>query len=734
MEVVVVDHIWSPETFRRVAELLMQGTASPVAASTDHNARGALVHLTIETLLDENDRISAILEKDMRSPDAHEAAALLIGAFALREASGWFNDVRLSLSRMTAHLAVARALRPAAAPDGKDGILARAILTVLVGLQRNAMTMVQRFEQQASSDADRRWVRALKLRITGDWRGAAPTMSDSLLERLEHARAVRSRLSIDEFLDYLDTMPDERLTDWSRLAYLHWVSVEAGNIFTPDNVVRELTDSANVWLRYHPGEPTEDTLLEDLNELPVNAIRQDGGVRVLDWGTWAAHQQRHLAAALIAVTDHEENVGRDDPDFVRRYEDAFGRLRLYPIVLRWMAREPSDYQRAVALARPLAERSPELLTQEVWTLLLDQPSYVNSPAPFPLDVSWFNPAVPVGTAFELSARALRSGPVNSRVPTQEQLVRWATDMPYDHWTQWGKEFLSVEGKPPIAVVRSALAPLFGYDRDAIIKMLDYMTPPDVERLTMTKALCDLVAGECVRLGELLLLFNREPEAAAAYRRWEKEARDRVAVAAGVTWLVRYEERMGHASYAEEVARRAGEAYSYRGLRELAEWFDRAGRHAEAESTYRRIVERYNDTEALGTFLMRQAKSTSNPELQAEANDLLRSVFPNGLEPLVARNLAPVPSDGAAFATFGPRPLALGMEFSDIIVSVNGWRVRSATQFAAVTRFQHDDLMALTVWRAGRYQDLQVRVPERMFGTRFKDHRGRPPARQPAATR
>jgi tetratricopeptide (TPR) repeat protein len=635
---------------------------------------------------------------------------------------------------MTAHLAVARALRPATAPDGKDGMLARAILTALVGLQRNAMTIVRAFEHQATSDADRRWVRALKLRITGDWRGTAPTASDSLLEKLEHARAIRSRLSIDQFLDYLDTLPEDRRTDWPRLAYLHDVSVETGSIFTPDNVVRELTDSAYVWLQYHRGEPTEDTLLEDLNELPINAIRQDGGVRVIDWGTWAAHQQRHLAAALIAVTDHEENIGRDDPDFVRRYEDAFGRLRLYPIVLRWMAREPTDYQRAVQLAQPLAERSPELLTQEAWTLLLEKPSYVNRPAPFPLDVSWFTPAVPIGTAFDLAPRVLRPGPVNPRVPSREQLTQWALDMPYDHWTQWGKEFLSIEGRPTIAVVRTALSPLFGYDREAITKMLDYMRPPDAERLTMTKALCDLVAGECHRLGELLLIMNREAEAAAAYGRWDRETRDRVAVAAGVTWLVRYEQRTGNASHAEAIARKAGEAYSHRGLRELAEWFDRSGRYAEAESTYRRIVERYEDTEALGTFLMRQAKRTSNPDLQVEASDLLRSVFPSGLEPLVKRNLPPVASDGVGFATFGPRPLGLGLQSTDIIVGVDGWRVHDASQYAAVTRFQHDDLMALTIWRDGRYQDLQVRVPERVFGTRFKDHRGPPPALRPAATR
>ncbi len=722
IQVVVAGHLWSPDTFGAVAQQLMRpaSTGGAAPASPDAAARARLTDLTVATLLDENDRISALLEKDMRSPGAHEAAALLIGAFALRESAGWFHDVRPSLSRMTAHLAVARALRPAG-EAGKDGTLARAILTALVGRQREALTMVEAFQRQATTDAERRWVRALTLRITGDWRGKAPMASDSLLERLEHARAVRERLGIHAFLDYRDTLPKDTLTDWQRIAFFDAISVEAGNVFTPDNIDHELAESARIWARFHKGQPSEDVVVNALNERPNSAIREDGTAQVLDWGTWAAHQQRHLAHALIAFGYHSRNRLDNNAGLISSYDKLFGRLTLYPIVLRWIARQPADYQRALAMARALVDTSPALVTQQAWTLLLQKPDF-DRPAPLSLDVPWFTPAVPAGTAFELPVRSLRPG--NPRPPARAQSAQWALDMPYDHWTLWSKAWLAADGKPTVATVRTALTPLFGYDANALLKMIDDMAMPNSERLDTMHALCALVATHCDRLGELLLVQNDERGAATAYERWAAKSRDRVGVSNGVSWLVRYQRRIGNAARAEALAREAGKVGSYRGLQELAEWLDRAGRYAEAERVYRQIVEQHPDgSVSLGTFLMRQALRTSNAGLQAKASEMLRPLFPGGLEPLAGHSLPVTPGDGVAFATFGPRPTALGMQITDIIVGVNGWRVRSANQYIAVTRFRNDDAMTLTVWRDRRYQELTLRVPERSFGTRFKDHRG-----------
>ena len=114
VRLIVDGHLWSPRTYAPLAQsLFTAGAASPVPAgrATDHDVRAALVDLRVEVLLDVNERISAVLTSDMRSAAAHESAALLVGAHALRESWTVFGDVRTALSGMAAHLAVADAVR-----------------------------------------------------------------------------------------------------------------------------------------------------------------------------------------------------------------------------------------------------------------------------------------------------------------------------------------------------------------------------------------------------------------------------------------------------------------------------------------------------------------------------------------------------------------------------------------------------------------------------------------------
>ena len=237
-------HLWSPRTYAPLAQsLFTAGAASPVPVDrlADHNVRAALVDLRVEVLLDVNERISSVLKSDMRSAAAHESAALLIGALALRESWTVFGDVRTALSRMAAHLVVADALR-GPGPESVDGILARAVLTLLTGAQRDALAIVEGLDRRVTTAQDKAWTRALRLRITGDWpmlmKGDA-----TLLERLEQGRALRTRVGSDALLSFLDTFEPEDVTDWHRIAlseFAGWFNVESGHRFTDEAIEKEL--------------------------------------------------------------------------------------------------------------------------------------------------------------------------------------------------------------------------------------------------------------------------------------------------------------------------------------------------------------------------------------------------------------------------------------------------------------------------------------------------------------
>jgi tetratricopeptide (TPR) repeat protein len=623
---------------------------------------------------------------------------------------------------------VARALRRPSTDETLDGTLARAILTALVGHQRQAMAVVDGVEARAVSDDDRAWVRALRLRITGDWR-AKPSAGAPLLVRFEYARAVRERLGIDAYMEYVEPVADAEHVDWARMAFFDGLSIEAGRHFTEKQIQAEWGETALLWIRMNGRQraPEPIELVQAIDARPAAAPVERSGqwvkVRVLDWGMWASHQQRHLAHAVIARAYFARQLASDDiyDELLEEVETQYAvTLRLFPIVLRWMAESEDEYQQALELARPLVRDAPEIVNQRVWTMLLEKPRYASRAAPFPLDQAWFTPAVPAGTAFELSARALRPG--CPRPPTREQAADWAREMPYDHWTVWGGQWLGVDGKPSLEAVRKAFGPLIEYDSEAVEKLLDYMDMSPADRIEVARSLCLLVTGRCDRLAELLLLAGRTPEAAQAYDKWADGARDRVGVANGITWLFRYHLSQGATKRAEALASMAGDVESRRGLDLHSEWHERQGRYAEAGRLLRRIEERYDNSAPLGTFLMRGALASNDAGMKTKAAELLRNEYPLGPQPLVMHALPATPGDGVRFATFGPRLETLGFERGDIIVGVDGWRVHNNTQYLVAVRFSYDETMTFTVFRHGRYQELRVRVPERWLGARMDNLR------------
>ena len=736
VRLIVDGHVWSPRTYAPLAQsLFAAGAASPVPAGrvTDHNVRAALVDLRVEVLLDVNERISAVLTGDMRSAAAHESAALLVGALALRESWTVFGDVRTALSGMAAHLAVADALRGQNA-ETLDGALARAVLTLLTGAQRDALAMVEGLDRRVTTAQDKSWTRALRLRITGDWR--PPMKGDAtLLERLEQARALRTRVGSDALLTFLDTFEPEDVADWHRIAlseFAGWFNVESGHRFTDEAIEKELAEADQVWSRLHPGSIDPAALIAALNDRPGASPvdrREPAVAAVLDWGTWAAFHQRQLSLALIARNHHFWNLGDKDrqQSMVGRFQARFGGLTLFPVVLRSIATTSSDYELSVAGGRALVAASPELVTAAEWNLFAEKPKFVPRAAAFPFIATWFTPAVPTGTAFDLHARALLPG--CPRPPTQAQVKLWALAVPYDHWTVWSAVYLTWpgSGNPTAPAIFRAFGAMMDYDYVAALKVLDYTPMTTNERIEVAQKICGISTARCNRVALLLLEDAREPEAVAAYERWIASSRDRVGVSTGLTWLVRHYYATGKRERAEELARMAADVASYGGLETLAHLLDASGRYAEAEAMYREIASHYRDTGPLGTFLVRGALRTGDKKQELEGWENLRETFPTGMQPLAMHALDAPPVDGVVLTSFGRRVSAVKLEPTDIIVGVDDLRVRTQQQYKVATRLRHDEMMTLTVWRRGQYQQLRMRLPERWLGVSLGDHKGRPTA-------
>ena len=122
---VTTDRPWTPDPYTRMARSLMAdgaGLSVTEDAVTDHvDAAGA-------------QSISRLLQNHPRSGAVHERAALLLGLSVQERAitSATF-DARPALCRMTAHLAIARALHGGA--PTKDGRSAEQLLATLASQQ-----------------------------------------------------------------------------------------------------------------------------------------------------------------------------------------------------------------------------------------------------------------------------------------------------------------------------------------------------------------------------------------------------------------------------------------------------------------------------------------------------------------------------------------------------------------------------------------------------------------------
>jgi tetratricopeptide (TPR) repeat protein len=720
----VVNHIWAPESYAAFAGTTIGTVTGAEGPITDLMVRGPLTDLSSGTLLVQAERVSGLLTSNLKSASAHESAALVVAALALQEASGALSDVRSELSRTTAHLVMAQALR-GPSPEGLDGAIARAALTILAGKQREALQMVAEIEHRSRTSEDRAWVWALRLRITGDWRTGPPPAEATLLERAEYARALRFGRGDDAFLSYLDGLEPTGNLAWQRIAYKNTPNVELGHTFGTEGTDAEISEARHIWSRLHPDVAVPVDLTDALNERPAAGLAHVTAgaiqIQVLDWGRMAAFHQRHVAQSMIFAARHLWNLGRNEAldSLPATLHQSYGGLRLYPIVARWVARTSGEYEQALTRARPLVDSMPHVVTASAWNVLLDKPDFAARAAPFPFDDRWFAPHVPPGTLYDLSSRSLRPG--CRRPPSVEQARAWAAEAPYDFWTGWSAEWYAATGEPAIADLTRALGPLLDYDRHALVHLLEHVTSSLDAQILTARRLCRVSPSRCDSLAQLLLRAGRPSDAMTAYEAWIAGTRDSVAVSNGITWIVRYYQNQGRADRAMELANRAAATGSSTGLETLAHALDRNGAYAEAQQIYERIAAQYNNARPLGVSYLRQGARAGDTSLQARGMELLRRDLPHGMERLALHALDATPKDGLALEDFGPRPAAAGLQRHDVLVGIDEWRIRSVAHYWVATRLSHDDRMTLTVWRDGIYKQFKTTVPERWLGVAIRNY-------------
>jgi hypothetical protein len=185
---------WATSEFATVARALFL----PAAEHGGPGLHEVLSDLNPRAMVTANTAVSASLRANIRDASAHESAALLLAAFALRPAAA-SSSTRWAVNRMTAHLAISRALRGGSV-SGVDGELAEIARLALVGLDAQAQARID--IRTMSRGAEAQWLSILRMQVAGDSEQVASTAladghsseaADRHIYEQMHGRPMRKR-------------------------------------------------------------------------------------------------------------------------------------------------------------------------------------------------------------------------------------------------------------------------------------------------------------------------------------------------------------------------------------------------------------------------------------------------------------------------------------------------------------------------------------------------------------
>lgn len=709
--------VWNPVAFSAVARTAMSAQPSPRQASVGSSiaVHVTLVDLTPASLISASASVSKVLETNMRDAPAHEAAALTLGAFALRESAARFGDTRWAMNRMTAHLAMANALAGGAAPD-IDGRLAEAVLLTLANHQTRALTFLGRLTTPDASRAVDSWIRALRLRITQDWRAVPLPARATLIEKNEYFRARRATVRSTKGSVELERLGEQPDANWIRIMQSFSMGVEDGSLLT-EALDWEVKESQEVYQGIH-GRPLGWNVSGALNT-PATRLVGEKGPEVLPWGAWAEFAQRHLSM-FVGRTDafYRHSLGSDaaaDQE-KRRLRSELGTLWMFPAATIWWTKRPRGVEADLHYINEAIDRSvanPERVPAMAWSFMETGAKFEPVRRGMPPARSWFMRPTP-RAMYDAAARIKDSGhPLNV-----DDLTAMMRDAPYDYLLA-GEYLTSKYGEnPPYHEIIKVAGPRRDYDL-RVLRSARQRVEDDTERLSLLRRSCEVSAAECIALGDEHAKKGRDDEAAASYERaFADPTLDAISMSNASGWLVAHYYRNRRIDPALKLAERSAKTQSFQGLVTLAYLYERLARWDDAEEVYQEAADHYDSPYQLIGFYYRAVNVRRQMAFQARLATALASVFPNGLVPVTTH--AARPAHGVVITKDNDFVRNAGLQAGDIVVGLEGWRVDNLRQYHAINALFEHDVMKLTAWR-GELAQITLKTPNRLMGVEFRTY-------------
>jgi hypothetical protein len=752
-------------------------TAPPEPASDATDILSHLLSLTGSELALEDVRVSTDLQQKPSSPEIHEQAALLLTALALRENAGIYSDNRILLSRATAHLALAEALRgnqPATWP----GLVAEGAIRTLSGRELDALGYLDGLDARGDGPPSAKsWIAALRVVAKQDWRAADVNAASPLLLKIAWFQVIARDLSgivathhLDEIVPEPEAKPNATtepppnpqldLPDWGRalVATEYDFSEENGSRFLAANGPRELSELAET-LKIE-GDPAADAenLAGAFAEPEHGTVSRDANgkltVRVIGPAAFKYSVRRHLFQNLSAIRGlaMEMESGKTEIEaYLSRMDVRFRGVSQYELT-----HSTGDAaQTQVMVDRMHAAKQ----TWRVWEIP-PLPDCYHLPGGDLLN-SFYSRAVPFGTAYRPEERVaimdrLASTEVNKYAKRAQKEYRdmmasmpagpkrdaaaqaWLADqnahpervMLRDR-SPVAKELLKLapddytlatDEIPPEQLLTVA-APFLDYNMRALLriqKVEDRMPLPEAQYEAVYRRQVALDPDLYFGLAYLLFQQGREDEAAAMDRLGYAQAYDVVYMSNAADNLVEYDVTHGLSDEAKTVAQRAADVGSVGGMRTQMRYLESVNQLEPAEKLGQQIMESYGNERPLHAFYVRH-----RDQYPAQYRVEVTRTFPDGLKKADLASFTGKPKSGCQIKSDTAVLRKAQLQKEDVIVALDGYAVNSAAQYGFIWNFTRDPAMDFIIWRDDHYLEIKASVPHRDFYVSMDNYFGTP---------
>lgn len=729
-EVKVSGPIWSPAVYADLTAAIAASVglqSSSNAPVSDVSMLDRLSDGLAETIATEEARVSTNLQRDFTNAGSHEEAAVLLGAFALRENGGPFNDVRLPLCRMTAHLALARLFAGNHSP-GIAGRVADCMLLTLMNNELAALDELKPLESAGKGAAS--WVQTLRTYASKDFRPLNSwTNIPNSIERIAWFSAY-SYLNNRTVAWERVGAADSGVPDFSRIAASTGYSVQMGNEMLQTWLPLELREIGQVYQITQGQELKEENLVASLNRQPDRCFDlQSSGkrrVHVIGWGLWALQLQHHLCLAISTDFNSLQwklGLPDDAASFAADSEKRFGGLRFYPFVRRLDCTNPESYRKSTDAGWAFEAQYPHLTPMLWMTYLASKVSFapLYRPIPNPHCNEWtvHNPLP--GTAFDVDNRLYFPSLIGSGgVEGRERALKLQALAPYDlevcryigsTYTNWTYE-----------VALATFGPLLPYSAMADRCVADSLVEKPDDYKQMLEQACKWDPSYLSDLADFEWQRGHTNEAMRVYEREEVENPDALHIAGLAARRISYYLATGQQTKARQVADYAGEVYSYAGLAAKAGYFEQTGDLPQALDWFEKIDERYNEPWATVCFCARHFNGTGDAELDKKITRHLREWYHRQPKVTLAEFRGP-PQDGVAIQTTSPILEKATLKKGDVLVALRGIRIHNMDEFGVARDVDQSPDITVIVWQDGHYREVHVSLaPNHRFGAMFADHK------------